>query len=324
MQSDSHFRRNVWIVAAIHVLGLAAFFFVTRRHREAPHNDVTWLDGGGLAAASQSASSQPSEPAEPAEKPEPMPEKIAPPKPEPPPVPPKNETPSEIATVPKATPLPLPTPLPISTPKPKLTPAPTPKITLKPTPKPTAKPSPKKSPKPKASASPKKSGSPKPSAKPSASPHKKSDDGDSAEATEAKKNFLKSKGDGTAETSGDKGTKAGTGGGNRGGAGKTGGGNRESDFGWYYSMIHDRFYGRWEQPTSIISADQKYVTTVKIRIEKNGAISNVSLAKSSGNVIMDDSVMAAARRVSKIEPLPAGLGGEFFEINVNFELSQSQ
>ena len=288
----------MWIVAAIHVLCIGAILFVNW-HREPPRNDVMWLDGGGLGIAAQQASNKTPEPPE--SKPEP-PEKSEPPKPEPVPEPAPDNTPSELVSVPKPTPAPSPTPAP------------------KPTPKPSPKPTPKPSPKPKASPTPKKSGTPKPVAKSSPSPRKKSGN-DTGAPTKSKADSLKATGAGTG---GDPGTKAGTGGGNRGGAGHAGGGNRESDFGWYYSMIHDRFYGRWEQPTSIISSEQKYITTVKIRIEKNGAVSNVSLAKSSGNVVMDESVLSAARRVSKIDPLPAGLGGEFFEINVNFELSQSR
>ena len=87
-------------------------------------------------------------------------------------------------------------------------------------------------------------------------------------------------------------------------------------------MIHDRFYARWEQPTSIMSSSQRFVSTVKIRITKSGKISDVSLANPSGNMVMDESVMAAARRVSQIDPLPAGLGGDFYEVKINFELSQ--
>lgn len=159
-------------------------------------------------------------------------------------------------------------------------------------------------------------------AKASASPKAKASPATGDGATSAAKlAFNKATGK-TAGTSADQGTAAGTGGGNRGGAGRAGGGNKATDFGWYHAMIHDRFYARWDQPTSIISSDEKFVAAVKIRIEKDGHISNVSLANPSGNVVMDDSVMAAARRVTQIDPLPTGLGGDFYEVKINFELSQ--
>lgn len=88
-------------------------------------------------------------------------------------------------------------------------------------------------------------------------------------------------------------------------------------------MLHDRFYSQWDQPKSIVSSTEHFATLVKIRVEKDGTISNVTLAKPSGNVVMDDSVMTAARRVTQVDPLPPGLGGDYFEININFELDQN-
>ena len=122
---------------------------------------------------------------------------------------------------------------------------------------------------------------------------------------------------------GEAGTAPGTGGGHRGGAGHAGGGATQGDFGWYNSMLHDRFYSRWDQPTSIVTATSKFSALVKIRIEKDGTISDVSLASSSGNDVMDQSVMEAARRVTQVDPLPEGLGdGGPYEVKINFELSQ--
>jgi outer membrane biosynthesis protein TonB len=47
----------------------------------------------------------------------------------------------------------------------------------------------------------------------------------------------------------------------------------------------------------------------------------VKVVRSSGNVIMDDSVMTAANRVLQIDPPPAGLGGTgAYTVNINFEL----
>lgn len=87
-------------------------------------------------------------------------------------------------------------------------------------------------------------------------------------------------------------------------------------------MVYDRFFSRWEQPTSIIRSEEKIATTIKIRIEKDGRISNVTLVKSSGNVVMDDSVMEAARHVTQIEPLPAAIHDKFYDIPIEFELTQ--
>ncbi|MEI6339551.1 MAG: energy transducer TonB [Verrucomicrobiota bacterium] len=86
-------------------------------------------------------------------------------------------------------------------------------------------------------------------------------------------------------------------------------------------MIHDRFYSQWEQPTSVFDSTKSFVSTLQIRIEKNGRVSDVKILKGSGNVLMDESVMAAARKVLQIDPLPAGLGSDgAYTVNINFEL----
>jgi TonB family protein len=85
-------------------------------------------------------------------------------------------------------------------------------------------------------------------------------------------------------------------------------------------MLHDRFYGQWDQPTSIFDSNIRFVTTLKIRIQKDGTVSARSIVKSSGNAVMDESVLAAARRVSRVDPLPADFGREYYEVNINFEL----
>lgn len=85
-------------------------------------------------------------------------------------------------------------------------------------------------------------------------------------------------------------------------------------------MIHDRFFGLWDQPTSIVGS-AKFSTVLKITIASDGRISGFSIVRSSGNVVMDESVMAAARRVSKIDAPPSGLiKGGSYTVNINFEL----
>ena len=117
----------------------------------------------------------------------------------------------------------------------------------------------------------------------------------------------------------------GAGTGNGKGPGKTGSGSGTSDFGWYFSMIHDRFHSRWDQPTSIARSGQDIVTTLKIRIGKDGTIQSREIVHSSGDTTMDQSVMTAAERVQEIDPLPVGLGsGDSFEINIAFKLDQNQ
>jgi TonB family protein len=134
--------------------------------------------------------------------------------------------------------------------------------------------------------------------------------GDSGAAT--------AKGSGTGGTEG-----GGTGNGkgpNKGGKG-TGIGN---EYGWYLGVIRDRFYSTWQQPTSIVRSSQDFVTRLKIKIARDGTILARDIIQSSGNSVMDESVLSAAREVTQIDALPTGLGGESYEVNVDFKLDQDQ
>ena len=309
MPADPAFRRNLLIVAALHAGFIGAVWLVSQWPGKKVPDQVHWLEGGSVGGG-ETGAGEPEPPAPP---------EATPPEPEPPPKPAPDQlelvpvppvvppAPSEIV-MPKATPEPI-TPPP-ATPKPA-TPKPT---TPKPaTPKATPKETPKASPKPKAT--PKSDASPKPKAspaeKPKGTPGTKKTDG-AANATPAKP--------GPGNPGGN-----GPGAGNGQGSNKAGTGTGDPPFGWYFSMLHDRFHNRWEQPTSIVRAGADFVTTLKIRIAKDGTISGREIVNSSGNPVMDESVLAAASKVQQIDPLPAGLGnGEFFEIKVNFKLDQGQ
>jgi TonB family protein len=122
--------------------------------------------------------------------------------------------------------------------------------------------------------------------------------------SDAKSAFLASKGGGT-------------------GAGGAGGNGADpSTIDAYQTLIHDRFFSQWEQPTSIPTEHKAdFSTTLKITIQRDGTISDFSLAHPSGNPVMDESVMEAARRVIKIAPIPEGMGDKNgYTININFEL----
>ena len=168
--------------------------------------------------------------------------------------------------------------------------------------------------------------SPKPSPTAKPSPEKKeSEEGDTeAEKTEIAK-ALPAKDDSSAkepkkspatQTGSGKGTAPGSGSGRASGAGP------ESQFGWYGSMLHDRFYSEWVQPTTLATAGSKNSVLAKLRIEKDGRVSSFEIVRPSGNSDLDESVKALANRVSRVEPLPDGLGkGDHYDVKINFELN---
>lgn len=88
---------------------------------------------------------------------------------------------------------------------------------------------------------------------------------------------------------------------------------------WYASMLHERFHARWEQPTSVFATTRRYTATLRLRIERDGRISDFRLVRSSGLVPMDESVLAAAARVGRVDPPPSGLlRGGAYVVNVGF------
>ena len=314
MPEDSSFRRNLLIVAVLHVFFIGAVWLASEWPGKKAPDQVLWLEGGSVGGGETGAGEP--EPVSNPDVPEPEPEPPLKPEMQLVPLPVAPPAPSEIVQ-PKATPAPI-TPRP-TTPRPTTPKPTTPKPeTPKPsTPKATPKATPPASPKPKAT--PKVGASADTSPKPKASPAEKPKGTPGAKKTEGAATSTEAK-PGAGKTGGN-----GPGTGNGKGPGKAGNGTGASENGWYFSMLHDRLHNRWEQPTSIVKAGADFVTTLKIRIAKDGTISNREIVNSSGNPVMDESVLAAANKVQQIDPLPAGLGdGEFFEIKVNFKLDQGQ
>jgi TonB family protein len=302
MRKNPGFWTNVGLIAFAHILVIVGLIRWGRESKNASAQSVVWLNGGGGDGLVTEKKNLPA----PLRSPLPRKESKTDPL--------KERQPSDI---PLPTPSPKPTPTAIPPRSPKPSPTAKAKTAPKPTPKPTSTASPARTPKKivMAKASPK----PSPTAKPT--PEKKeSEQGDS----EAEKKEI-TKGDSSAkepkkspatQTGSGKGTAPGNGSGRAGGAGP------ESQFGWYGSMLHDRFYSEWVQPTTLATAGSKNSVLVKLRIEKDGRVSSFEIVRPSGSSDLDESVKALANRVSRVEPLPDGLGKEdHYDVKINFELN---
>jgi TonB family protein len=219
---------------------------------------------------------------------------------------------ASAAAEPRHTPQPSPTPAEIEKPEPARSvavakseiqmPSPTPTARPKPSPTPTPKDSPRPTPKSTPKATPKKSAEPKATPKPS-------------EKKEEKKSTIEKKDSSTsANQSSDKPEKSDKG---------SGSSNAQpSELAWYGTMLHDRFHKAWEQPKSVVATGAKMSSIVKIRIEKDGRVSKFTIVKPSGNVVMDESVSAIAKRVTQVDPLPEGLTPKsYYEVKIDFELN---
>ena len=111
----------------------------------------------------------------------------------------------------------------------------------------------------------------------------------------------------------------------QGNTGRGPGAGPASDFGGYFSQLRDRYYAVWNQPTSLDRAGGDLIATLRIKVQRDGTVLAYEIVKSSGNSVMDGSVLAAAEQVKKIDALPAGLGKEdTVDIPINFKLDQGQ
>ena len=293
--ADSRFWRNVTLIALAHVALLLGLIRWSVEARSSPNTQsIVWISGAADLVAVEPESSA-----------SPQPAMIPSPPPESQPLE-KDETPEETPLVTAAKSeiqLSSPTPEPTSTPRPTATPPPRPKAPPRPTPKTTHK----KTPVAKASS--------KPSAKAKSKPIKSDEKAKKTDPNAEKKEIAKT--ESSSQASG-KTVSAGK-------VGQTGGGSSASEFAWYGDMLHDRFYSAWIQPTTNIVSGAKISTLVKLRIEKDGRVSSFEIIKPSGNVEVNGSVAAIAKRVTQVDPPPAGLGnGDHYDVKINFELNTDQ
>lgn len=302
--SDRSFWRNAGLIGAAHV---AVLIGVIRWSAAPPPQlkaNVLWMDGGAVTqVASVASAPQPTLPPmpAPAESEEHQEEDDA------------DEPSASSAQVPSEIALPSATPRPSATIAPTTAPKRAIKVTTKVTPK--RSPKSKKTLLAKASTTPrpKRSATPKPEEE--STPPVKSESSPAPTAPPDVLNAIAAAARNAAPPT------AGISGPGSGGRGLGAGG--ASQFGWYAHMLHDRFFSQWAQPTSVVRSGVKMSTLVKLRIEKDGRVSRFTILRPSGNVVVDESVAAVAKRVTQVDPLPTGLSGGagFYEVNINFELN---
>lgn len=97
---------------------------------------------------------------------------------------------------------------------------------------------------------------------------------------------------------------------------------RDTESRRYASILHTRFYTAWEQPVSVVASGANFSAVARIRIERDGRISDFKVLQPSGNVLVDQSVEAVGKRVTSVESPPTGLlSGGHYDVNVNFALN---
>ena len=72
----------------------------------------------------------------------------------------------------------------------------------------------------------------------------------------------------------------------------------------------------------MVASGAKLSASVKIRIEKDGRISDFKIVRSSGNVVVDESVEVVGKKVTRVDALPTGIGSSgHYDVNINFALN---
>jgi len=299
MSRDKRFWRNVTLIALLHVALLGAVLRSSSLSNKAKAQSITWLSTASAETADSTALTAAQEKSE--SSPEPTPAAKSPPE--------KIESEPDPAVKSDIE-------------LPSVTPTVTPKPTPRPAPQPLRKPVPKSSPNKNLSAKAKKT----PAKKLDSDEAVKSADAatrkKTAKETQAKKSAGASSSAKPAEKSANKFAKASANGAGGHVAGTPG---NASEFGWYGDMLHDRFYKEWVQPTTVVASGAKFSALAKIRIEKDGRISDFKIVRSSGNVVVDESIEAVAKRVTRVDSLPTGLAnGDHYDVNINFELNPEE
>ena len=95
--------------------------------------------------------------------------------------------------------------------------------------------------------------------------------------------------------------------------------DNQVSLGAYYNHVHERMYAVWQQPSQLKNLPGLR-TEVSITVAPDGRITSRSKVRSSGNDLMDDSVMKAVNSLKALRQLPAGCRNPV-DITVTFEIS---
>ena len=93
-------------------------------------------------------------------------------------------------------------------------------------------------------------------------------------------------------------------------------------YGWYLAQVHAVMYDAWAQPSALASK-RGLMTRVLVRVRQDGQIIQKKMVATSGNGLMDTSVMTAVESVKNLPELPFGFGGAYKDITIDFELEDT-
>jgi len=106
------------------------------------------------------------------------------------------------------------------------------------------------------------------------------------------------------------------------GTGSGSGSGEATPYGWYLAQVRAIMYDAWAQP-SALAGKRGLVTRVLVRVRQDGQIIQKKMVDTSGNGLMDTSVMTAVESVKDFPELPFGFGGAYKDITIDFELEDT-
>ncbi|MCX6992815.1 MAG: energy transducer TonB [Kiritimatiellaeota bacterium] len=106
------------------------------------------------------------------------------------------------------------------------------------------------------------------------------------------------------------------------GTGSGSGSGEATPYGWYLAQVRAVMYDAWQQP-SALAGKRGLVTRVLVRVRQDGQIVQKKMVDTSGNGLMDTSVMTAVESVKTLPELPFGFGGAYKDITIDFELEDT-
>jgi protein TonB len=101
-----------------------------------------------------------------------------------------------------------------------------------------------------------------------------------------------------------------------------GGGDFAAKYSWYVEAVRRRIGQNWIQNTidpAVRAAHQAH-TVMTFTINRDGSVSNVRMAQSSGNLSMDNSAVRALQGL-QFPALPNDFAGSRVDVTFDFDLS---
>lgn len=89
----------------------------------------------------------------------------------------------------------------------------------------------------------------------------------------------------------------------------------------YYQALWARIRAEWALPRGILPSEN-LETVIDVTVSRSGAVTAISIEKSSGNQYFDQSALRAIRKASPFPPVPEDIRGSSIELGIRFHSEQ--